>query len=257
MGTTAMIRIFLTCALLAIAAGTAAAQSPKDCLFTGDQDVRIRACSALIKQEPRNATAYYFRGWAYLEQAAGEDFGSLVADGKKSGRSLYDKAFQDFSKGIEIDPTYLKAYWARATVRSERGESERAIMADYDQAIKIAPGNAEAYYNRGSAYLKSNKEDLALADYTKSIAIDANYADALINRGLIYQRKGDYFRAFQDYDKAIEANPRSALAYAVRGETYAKKGDKERAIADFRKALELEPDHSLAKAGLEELGVKP
>jgi tetratricopeptide (TPR) repeat protein len=106
-----MMRIFLPCALLTIVAGTVAAESPKDCLRTGDQDVRIRACSALIKQEPRNATAFYFRGWAYLEQAAGEDFGSLVVDGKKAGRSLYNKAFQDFSKAIEITPSYLEAYW--------------------------------------------------------------------------------------------------------------------------------------------------
>jgi tetratricopeptide (TPR) repeat protein len=252
-----MMRIFLTCVLLSMVPRTAAAQSPKDCLRTGDQDLIIKACSALIKQEPRNADAFYNRGWAYLLQAVSEDFGSEMAEGKTGGHSKYNKAFQDFSKAIELNPSYLKAYWARATVRSSKSESERAIMDDYDRAIKIAPDNAEAYYERGGGYLKYDREELALADYTRAIAIDPNYADALINRGSIYVRKGDFFNAFQDYDKAIGANPRKALAYTVRGEAYAKKGDREHALADFRKALQLEPNDALAQADLGKLDAKP
>jgi tetratricopeptide (TPR) repeat protein len=250
-----MMRIFLICVLLSPAIATA--QSSKSCSSNGDDDAIIKACSTLIKGESRNATAYFNRGWAYLRKAEAGDFGSMVADGKRSERALFDKAFQDFSKAIEVNPSYLEAYWVRALVRSGRDESERAVMNDYDQAVKIAPGNAKGYYERGGAYLQYKKEDRALADYSKAIEIDANYADALINRGSIYKGKGNFSLAFQDYGKAIEASPRNALAYAVRGEAYAEKGDKEHAIVDFRKALELEPGHAIAEAGLEKLGVKP
>lgn len=253
-----MNRILVSCILLTIAVSTAWADPAADCTQNKDIELQIRACSALIKQNPRNAVAFYNRGMAYRIKAVAESFGAMM-EGGNGGSSMpqYNKAFQDFTKAIEINPAYVEAYWGRAQVRSGRKENERAIMEDYDKAVKADPGNAEVYYMRGDTYFSNGKIDSAFADYNKAIEIKPKYAEALVNRGSIYEKKGDAVRAFQDYDRAVEADPQYSLAYTVRGEAYEKKGDKQRAIADFRKALSVDPERNSAKAGLERLGVKP
>jgi tetratricopeptide (TPR) repeat protein len=251
-------RILVSCILLTVAVSAAWADASADCAQYKDFELQIRACSALIKQNPRNAAAFYNRGMAYYIKAVAESFGSMMEGGKgESSLPQYNKAFQDFTKAIEINPAYVEAYWGRAQVRSGRNENERAIMEDYDKAVKADPGNAEVYNKRGDTYYGNGKIDSALADYNKAIEIKPKYAEALINRGSIYEKKGDDVRAFQDYDRAVEADPQYSLAYVVRGEAYEKKGDKQRAIADFRKALSVDPERTSAKDGLDRLGVTP
>ena len=259
-----MKRILMSCLVVTIAASTGWADLATDCAQGNEIEVQIRACSALIKQNPRNATAFYNRGLVYALKALGEDSVSLMEEmegGQGGGRALYNKAynnaFRDLTKAIEINPAYVEAYWTRATVRRARKESERAIIEDYDKAIKANPGNAEGYYNRGMAYHGSGKADQAMADYSKAIEINPKHAKALTDRGAAYLDKSDYERAFQDYDKALEVDPQYALGYAVRGDAHAKKGDKQRAIADYRRALLLDPKQTTAKDGLERLGATP
>jgi lipoprotein NlpI len=56
-------------------------------------------------------------------------------------------------------------------------------MADYSKAIKLNPGLAEAYYNRGLAgHLKSDTPG-ALADFDKAIEINRDWAWPHKNRG--------------------------------------------------------------------------
>jgi tetratricopeptide (TPR) repeat protein len=247
-----------------IAASTGRADPATDCAQGKEIEVQIGACSALIEQNPRNATALYNRGLAYALKALGEDSLSRMEEierGRDGDKALYNKnynnALEDLTKTIEINPASVEAYWTRAIVRRARKESERAIMDDYDKAIKADPRNAEGYYMRGMAYRGSGKADQAMADYGKAIEINPKHAKALTDRGAAYLDKGDYERAFQDYDKALEADPQYALGYAVRGDAYAKRGDKPRAIADYRKALVLDPNQATAKDGLARLGATP
>ena len=54
------------------------------------------------------------------------------------------------------------------------GQYERAIQ-DYDEAIRLNPQNAKAYYNRGSAYGRIGKSIEAERDFAKAkeLAIEA------------------------------------------------------------------------------------
>jgi tetratricopeptide (TPR) repeat protein len=110
-----------------------------------------------------------------------------------------------------------------------------------DAALK-APLKARPYVNRGQAYQKDGKLDLALADYNKAIALKSTYAEAFNNRGLAYQDSGNFDLALADYNKAIAINPKYAEAYCNRGIAYAKKNNLDLAFADFLKALEVLPN---------------
>ena len=69
-----------------------------------------------------------------------------------------------------------------------KGENDRAI-ADYTEAIRLDPKNANAYSNRGYAYSDKGDTDRAIADFTEAIRLDPKFAIAYNNRGLAYGEK--------------------------------------------------------------------
>jgi tetratricopeptide (TPR) repeat protein len=87
-----------------------------------------------------------------------------------------------------------------------QGEKEDypAAIADYNQAIEINPNDAEAYSNRGNAYIDLKDYQRAIADFTKAIEIDPNDADAYYDRGFAYGLSGDTPSGIVDLQKAAQ-----------------------------------------------------
>ena len=119
-----------------------------------------------------------------------------------------------------------------------QAEGQIAIE-DYDEAIRVNPNDAVAYFNRGNAYHSLNKKKRAIEDYDQAIRLNPEYADAYHNRGTTYRDLGQFRRAIEDYDQAIHLNPRDAVAYNNRGNAYKLQGKKAEAIADFEKCITL------------------
>ncbi len=61
---------------------------------------------------------------------------------------------------------------------------------------------AEAYYQRGLAYAKKGKVELAIEDYTKAIEIKPNFAEAYYYRGGAWLRLGMREKAKSDLTTA-------------------------------------------------------
>lgn len=100
---------------------------------------------------------------------------------------------------------------------------------------------ASAYNNRGNAFAKERRYDLAIRDYDDAIRLNPGGAKALNNRGVAYQKKGDYDRAIEDLDAAIRTDPTYASAYANRAATYEQKGDFAHSLNDLDEAIRLSP----------------
>ncbi len=83
------------------------------------------------------------------------------------------------------------------------GEYERAI-SDYTKAIDINPRFVKAYYNRGLCCADNDEYDRAISDWTKAIEIDPLFADAYNNRGFALAYKGEYDRACSDLQIACD-----------------------------------------------------
>lgn len=108
-----------------------------------------------------------------------------------------------------------------------------------NEALKLNPQNAKAYFNRGVAYQAKQDLDSALNDYTKSIDLDSEYCDAYYNRGIVYEKKQQYNQALMDYDKVVKLKPvYIADVYIGRGNAYRGLSNSDRAIENYGKALQ-------------------
>src|SRR5215471_14465465 len=117
-----------------------------------------------------------------------------------------NRAIADYNEAIRIDPDYADAFYGRGNAWSEKFDDARAL-ADYNEAIRLDPNHAAALNNRGAAWLAMGQNDRAVADFSAAIRVDPRDADYYNNRGSAWQAKGDLDRALADYDEAIRVAP--------------------------------------------------
>lgn len=119
----------------------------------------------------------------------------------------------------------------------------------------LGPNLAVAYTNRGIAYASAGDHKRALADFDEAIRLAPDSPFPYYNRGNAYYDRQDFERALADYNAAIERGPELALAYYNRGLAHQKLGHREKSIEDYQKALSLDPGSQAAKKQLHKLGV--
>jgi tetratricopeptide (TPR) repeat protein len=100
----------------------------------------------------------------------------------------------------------------RGVVRVAMGRYEEAI-ADYDDAMARAPGNAEVYMDRGLAYSRQGRYDQARADFDHALALGMAGAHlAYFNRAVAQEKSGNLRAAYLDYRQALTLAPDFAPA---------------------------------------------
>lgn len=158
-------------------------------------------------------------------------------------------AIADYTDAIRLDPTNANAFVSRGMAHARRGEDDR-VIADIEEALRLNPGLADPdhyrmFRARGQALVRKGQFDRAIDDHTTEIKLSPRYADGYLNRGAAYLAKGDADRAITDFTEAIRIEPFHPRSYIARGAVYLAKGDNERALADFDEAIRRLPNHRL------------
>jgi Tfp pilus assembly protein PilF len=124
----------------------------------GKYQEAIDACTGAIQQNPKNATAYGIRGYAYHELGNSE------------------QAIEDYSIVISLEPNMVVAYNNRGVAYRELGNYEQAIN-DFNKAIEVDPKHGRAYYHRAVAYDKLGNNKQAFKDYKVAFGLGDKYAE--------------------------------------------------------------------------------
>lgn len=92
-------------------------------------------------------------------------------------------------------------------------------VADYTRAIELNPTFAEAYNNRAYTFMRLEDYARALPDLDKAIELRPDYVNALMNRGDIhnYYFEIDRDRAIADYDRVLAIDPGASQTTSVCG----------------------------------------
>ena len=98
-----------------------------------------------------------------------------------------------------------------APSRWPTGATSTAPLADYEQALKLDPKYALAYLNRGLLWHARKDYDRAIADFDQAIRLAPdNAAAATTPAALALDAKGEFDRAIADFDRAIALEPNNA-----------------------------------------------
>jgi tetratricopeptide (TPR) repeat protein len=191
---------------------------------------------------------------AATEQKAVADAAPPVQEKELTAQQWFERGFDAanpdeklrfYSEAIRLRPGFAVAFNNRGNVRYTSGDLEGAIR-DFSEAIRLKPDFPKAFINLGLA--RSDKGDLegALKDYNEAIRLKPDEAIAFNNRGLARHNKGDLEGALKDYNEAIRLKPDEDIAFNNRGLARHDKGDLEGALKDYNEAIRLKPDDALA-----------
>lgn len=156
-------------------------------------------------------------------------------------RKSYDNAIADCNKAIELDSTFIEAYYYIGIANNDRHEYNTAI--DYfKKAINLNPKHAKSFNHMGFSYEKLNQFDKAIDSYKQAVELESIYALAYYNMANSYKHKEQLDYAIDAYKKATEIDPDYAFAWLFMGYAYLDKNDYHSAIQNLDKAININPE---------------
>jgi len=146
-----------------------------------------------------------------------------------------ETAIDYYSQAIRLDPGYAAAYYNKGLAYQDLKQYRQSIK-DYNQAIRLDPNFTSAYNNRGNAYSDLKRYQRAINDYNQALRLDPNYSQAYNNRGNVYSELKQHRQAIDDYTEAIRLDPKNAVAYYNRGMAYSDLDEPQLACRDLKTA---------------------
>jgi len=144
-------------------------------------------------------------------------------------------AEQAFTKAVEIDPQFSKAFNNRGLMYIAMQEFGTAIN-DFNEAIQTSPKYVDAYNNRGYAYLEMGNYSKAIENFTRAIALQPDYVKGYNNRGFALIKMGNAEQAVEDFTKAIELSPYTVKHYLHRRDAWLAMKNEQAAEQDLKQA---------------------
>lgn len=192
----------------------------------GDSGKGIELLNRELKDHPKN-------GYAFLWIAVG-----------RGRRGEYGKAMTAINYALKYLPKKDKtnvawAYELRAVTYLNL-EDTVAALADYAQAIKLAPDMLDYYGERADIYFEQKQYDLGNADYLQMIRIEPGNTDGYMGYGRNLRDQGKLNEAIEQFSYAFKLDKDFSQALAFRAECNAKQKKYEEAVTDMIKAIEMD-----------------
>jgi|SRR6266478_4828997 len=152
-----------------------------------------------------------------LAQAQGnKEAAKYSREGFEASQSKdWDKAVNAFRKATELDrkqtPNLVAALQQRGVAYMDQQQFPEAL-ADFNEALKLKPNDANIHERRAYIEMKTNDYDKALADYSEAINLKPNEVRYYLLRSYIYETKGDIKNSMADTEKALKLDPGNAEA---------------------------------------------
>jgi len=166
----------------------------------------------------------------------------------------YQDAVEQFTRAIDLQPDYDKAYLARADAYEKLGMISEAAQ-DFDRAATFLDKDQEVFYEAGRLYYELKDFDKAIDRLDKAIQLKRNFVEP-------YQVKANVLIAQERYDEALEV-AHNALTlkettynFYLHGIVNEKMGNLEVAEEDFVNAIAEDHQHVPSLLALADVRLK-
>ncbi|XP_015759885.1 PREDICTED: uncharacterized protein LOC107339154 [Acropora digitifera] len=116
---------------------------------------------------------------------------------------------------MEMPIEAASVYFLIGMCHSELSKPLDALAA-FNNAIRVNPDYAEAFYQRGLTKMKLNQAK-GIHDFNRALAINPSLFQAFLSRAAYYGMKGRFSKGIMSCNEAIKLQPRSVRAYLYRG----------------------------------------
>ena len=172
----------------------------------------------------------------------------------------FNQAIELFEQVIAQNPTNastIKMYYSKAL----RGQADIAFVKNpgtaeilLSKAVEADPKNAEAYFDLGKLYTKSNDYPNAIIAYLKAANLSYRPSDAFYNLGFIYASTKDFANAEKMFLHVVDLKPpyldKVLFNLAV---VQQKQGKEQQCIENLEKAMINNPKNQRAQQYLNQL----
>ncbi len=196
-----------------------------------------------IELDANDIIAYYLRGFTHLY-----------------GINNYERAIQDFSKCIQLNPNFLEAFAMRGKAYQKLRKHNEAIQ-DFNAYIYNNPDSIDIYFERALSRLELGDQIGAINDYDEIIKRKDHVKSSSVLLGTVYNNKayalvllGEYDSALPIVNYALSLEPQESYIWGTRGELYYHIHEYEKCISDMTKSIELE-ENKETKARSDDPGV--
>ena len=152
------------------------------------------------------------------------------------------EAITFLTRELAAHPQNGKAWYYRGVCHAGTGDAA-AALGDFDRALELMPGDANALLRRSELNTASKAYDAAIADL--EAVLRAHQAGpiaehALMGIGEVHMRRGDHVAALAVYDRFVAIAPGDARSWFNRGIAHAHNNEHQQACDDLSKAIKLD-----------------
>lgn len=132
------------------------------------------------------------------------------------------------------DATRARALIGRGYAVLFQSRDRETALANFTEATKLDPKNAEAFIGLGKMHYFDRRIDKAIAAFTTATELAPDNPVTWNNLGKVYYIREEYAEALKLFEKAVEVGPRHANSHLNYADTLYQLGRKEEALAEFR-----------------------
>lgn len=166
-------------------------------------------------------------------------FGRLV--GVANLAALLLVAWVASSAALELGaPNEVKWHMDRGRSFNRGGDVERAIV-EFEAALVVDPGSAEAHYSLGHSMVLLGNLDAARGEFEETVRLQPDHASALQNLGTLEARRGGFDAAVGYFERLVQVQPFAAEGWRNLALAQTRTGALADAAASYGRAVEAAP----------------
>lgn len=154
-----------------------------------------------------------------------------------------NNALRDYTQALNIHPT-PESYRNRGNIYARRKQWDSAI-ADFKNAQRLDPKNADMYFSLGKVYLALGQRHMFHQTFAAGF-VYAQSPENLAIRAEVFLEEGKVTDALNDLNAAVKEDPSFCWLRLIRGDIHLRLKDKKAGVEDYSAGRDCQDDEGRA-----------